>query len=208
MIKTLGSAIFILLTTVLLSSSAIGTYSATPYLGVAPVFPDGAASFGFGVNVPLMNWLGITSSFAVNASGQLSHANFPDNHFNLGFYALAPFDSSSLIFKITGGAYKINHLKKYNGEIFNPYLPNGYYPYEGAERGSWTNGGISIGLGFKADAGILSIALIPTEHLVLDQGSKLIDRHGTDPSSGAMWLPHDYNTTFFEIPLEIGINIE
>jgi hypothetical protein len=208
MIKPVGLIILFLLTMLLTPSSAIETYSATPFLEMAPVFPDGALSIGLGLNFPIVEWLGMTSSFAVNASGQLSHANFLDNHLDFGFYALVPFDRSSLIIKFTDGVYKINHLKKYYGEYFDPYYPGLYIPYEGWEKGSWTSGGMSIGLGFKADVGILSIALIPTEHLVLDQGSKLIDRHGTDAFSGDMWLPHDYNTTFIEIPLEIGINIE
>lgn len=208
MIKTDVSITLLLLTVILLSSSATETYFATTYLQTAPIFPDGALSLGIGTNIPLVKWLGVTSDFASNISGQLSHANYLDNHINLGFYSLVPIDNSTIIFKFTGGVYKINHLRKTSAEYFDPYIPGQYYYTEGIMEGSWTSAGISLGLGLKADAGILSIALIPTGHLVFDQGSKIVNLSGNDPFAGDVWLPHDYNTTFFEVPLEIGINIE
>jgi len=184
--------------------SSVEPSSATPYLQIAPIFPDGASILGFGINIPINGWFGITSNFGSNISGQLGSANYIDNHLDLGFYGLKSLDGSSLIVRISGGIYKLNHLKKFNGEYYGAEYD---YPYEGRTKGTWTNGGISVGFGFKADTGLLSITIIPTGHLVFDTGSKIVNKVQNNMDFGDTWLAHPYNTSFIEVPIEIGVNI-
>jgi hypothetical protein len=193
--------VIIILFTIGLVVPSAESYSAIPYVQLAPIFPHSETILGLGINIPINSYLGITANYGANTSQQLNKENYIDNHFNVGFYAQNKLNDFALICKATGGIYKIDYNYSYSGMYYG--CEYDYY-YKETSFGTWTSGGCSLGLGFICNTGLLSFALIPTGHLLFDVGSKKLN----DVVWGKDWLAHPYNTTFIEIPLEIGINIE
>lgn len=170
-----------------------------PYAELVFVPPFKDTFLGFGLNVPLFDWLVLNSEYGRNITVSRSEQNTLEYFVDAGFTYRTAETGSALIIKATGGVYEIDHNYSFSGLIESSHGP---YSSKSSEYGSWKSGGCSLGSGFTYDSDLINITIIPSCHYLFDYGDKIV--HGT---INDYWLSHPYNTVFLEFPIQLGINI-